>query len=311
VNEKHIAVLRKAAAAVKDRGHEGDARLADSVLGIVASLSRTAPVTPAPQAAAEDGLQIAIEALQNAQQFLGKNREDCFSYDRSTWDHYQKGIDAILAATPAAAPVKESATAGAGEYVQLLRDCYWRLVNTSRSTVPLEDPLDGPVLRRIEAALAAASQAQAEPRLWVRKGYDGRDSALHMVASKNPAPGKDAWEPLYPAPSAVSSDARCRGLLKETLAVLTTWRDVVPAVTLRADIDAALSAPASSGDARDAARLDFLLNGARYEFIELHGPKPIGLARAELTGRNVLGTGTTKREAIDAAMSAPAAGEAK
>jgi hypothetical protein len=44
LNDKHIAVLRKAASAVKDRGHEGDARLADSVLGIVASLTaRRAP----------------------------------------------------------------------------------------------------------------------------------------------------------------------------------------------------------------------------------------------------------------------------
>ena len=38
VSKKHELVLRAAAAAIKQRGHEGDARLADSVLGVLSAL---------------------------------------------------------------------------------------------------------------------------------------------------------------------------------------------------------------------------------------------------------------------------------
>ena len=47
LREKHKVVLRKAAAAIKDRDHEGDAQLADSVLGIIQSFAATqAPSAP-------------------------------------------------------------------------------------------------------------------------------------------------------------------------------------------------------------------------------------------------------------------------
>ncbi|MEX5744695.1 hypothetical protein [Massilia sp. X63] len=52
LNQKHEAVLRKASAAIRARGHEGDARLADSVDGIISSLSRRAsPAAAVPEGA--------------------------------------------------------------------------------------------------------------------------------------------------------------------------------------------------------------------------------------------------------------------
>ena len=52
LNQKHEAVLRKAAAAIRARGHEGDARLADSVEGIISSLARRAsPAAAVPEGA--------------------------------------------------------------------------------------------------------------------------------------------------------------------------------------------------------------------------------------------------------------------
>lgn len=68
LNEKHRRIIAKAAAAVRDRGHEGDARLADSLHGILASLasadeSRRAPAAaPAPVAAITDEIPTWEEA---------------------------------------------------------------------------------------------------------------------------------------------------------------------------------------------------------------------------------------------------------
>jgi hypothetical protein len=62
-NDKHIAVLRKAAAAVKDRGHDGDSRLADSVLGIVASLAARRAPAAAPIVQPVDDEQRVLAAL--------------------------------------------------------------------------------------------------------------------------------------------------------------------------------------------------------------------------------------------------------
>lgn len=43
MNNKNELVLRKAAEAIKARGHDGDARLANSVLGVIESLKAAAP----------------------------------------------------------------------------------------------------------------------------------------------------------------------------------------------------------------------------------------------------------------------------
>lgn len=40
LKSKHESVLLKAAAVIRARGHEGDARLADSVIGIIAHLKQ-------------------------------------------------------------------------------------------------------------------------------------------------------------------------------------------------------------------------------------------------------------------------------
>lgn len=60
LNEKQRHIIAKAAAAVRDRGHEGDARLADSLHGILTSAvltgsdERAPAAAPAPVAASDD-----------------------------------------------------------------------------------------------------------------------------------------------------------------------------------------------------------------------------------------------------------------
>lgn len=73
-----------------------------------------APTAQQTQAGAEpaatDGLQIAITALQDAQQYIAASRQACWAHELDQWDHYQKGIDAIddlrarLASAGAGAP---------------------------------------------------------------------------------------------------------------------------------------------------------------------------------------------------------------
>jgi hypothetical protein len=111
LNDKHIAVLRKAASAVKDRGHEGDARLADSVLGIVASLTagRAPAAAPAP---------VAIKTWQER----AGRPADCspkpYAYGWY-WEHALAEIAdlrAALAAVPAAAPIVQPVGDDRAEY---------------------------------------------------------------------------------------------------------------------------------------------------------------------------------------------------
>lgn len=76
LNEKQQAVLRKAAAAIKDRGHEGDARLADSVLGVIQALAATqAPSAPMPMS--EHNARFAIDgAIQYGREDRNKPPSD-------------------------------------------------------------------------------------------------------------------------------------------------------------------------------------------------------------------------------------------
>ena len=60
----------------------------------------------------------------------------------------------------------------------LLRDARHRIANLSRAAVPFDDPLDGPVLRRLDAALAAQQPTCCE------KGSPGRVCADCAEASR-------------------------------------------------------------------------------------------------------------------------------
>jgi len=56
-----------------------------------------------------------------------------------------------------------------GEVRELLKDARHRIANLSRAAVPFDDPLDGPVLRRLDAALAAQPSTSAEPMDYERR----------------------------------------------------------------------------------------------------------------------------------------------
>lgn len=58
-------------------------------------------------------------------------------------------------ATPHPAPVN-------ARLREALRNARWRIANLSRSAVPFEDPLDGPVLREADAALSEADALAAD-----------------------------------------------------------------------------------------------------------------------------------------------------
>ncbi|QGZ42682.1 hypothetical protein IP92_04903 [Pseudoduganella flava] len=214
-----------------------------AVLELIALAERAASVTPAPQAAAgelptwyecdralDQGTGTALHRFILNHEPTGDEDENWFRAELAA--ALQEARDETkLAITPAAAPVKDSATAGTIKT--------WR--ERARACSPLNHPdeLDFRVkfhfaekeTADLRKALAAASQAQAEPVAWryqrdTNKEPGVGDGEWQFMAhnrralelqGKSPkfAPYKPNdsyhnWEPLFtsPAPSAASSDAR-------------------------------------------------------------------------------------------------------
>jgi hypothetical protein len=179
-----------------DRDEEDTAYIAAAnpaaVLELIALAERAALVTPAPQAAA--GKHPVVEMLRRAMDMAGLKGVERGLLIGFFGNEWNKAL-----ATPAAAPVKESATAG-GIIGWVARTPHGLQI---RETEPdANAPFAGfwkPVVH------AAASQAQAEPVAWYSgtKFYGTQEAA---ICGNEP----HARPLVYagPAPSAASSDAR-------------------------------------------------------------------------------------------------------
>lgn len=126
----------------------------------------------------------------------------------------------------------QPARAGGGAQIdeatrRLLADARHRIANLSRAAVPFNDPLDGPVLRRLEAALAVAPQpAAAEPakckacgdtglvRVWQKdendrsgqSDYTAEDECPECLLSAKPLAVEQPAASTVPATEAMSDE---------------------------------------------------------------------------------------------------------
>lgn len=162
MNEKHELVLRKAAAAIKDRGHEGDARLADSVLGVIAA-SKTVEFDGIKQAPAASAAP-SIDAAE-----LNKMLKDRYFGVLSHEDFVARINQHVAAAVVEVTRERDAARSNVEAFRQAACEAVSELAELKRAaTAPVSEAPKADALHALDN-LADEAHANGKDRNWINE----------------------------------------------------------------------------------------------------------------------------------------------